>query len=184
MNALNPSVAAGFARELKVPVAEFSPRLAAEIASLAAATEHSNVAPMVQPRREAKDYPVISWVAAGERAESNVCYAVADEWLSSTENAGARGYWLRVRGNSMTSTTYPSFPEGTPILIRPEGFDLISGKFYIARHKASGETTFKQYVLDAGIGYLVPLNKDYQTVPLDGAWDIIGRAIDAKITGM
>lgn len=184
VNALNPSVAAGFARELKVPVAEFSPRLAAEIASLAAATEHSNVAPMVQPRREAKDYPVISWVAAGERAESNVCYAVADEWLSSTENAGARGYWLRVRGNSMTSTTYPSFPEGTPILIRPEGFDLISGKFYIARHKASGETTFKQYVLDAGIGYLVPLNKDYQTVPLDGAWDIIGRAIDAKITGM
>lgn len=149
-----------------------------------AASEHSNVAPMVQPHREAKDYPVISWVAAGERAESNVCYAVADEWLSSTENAGARGYWLRVRGNSMTSTTYPSFPEGTPILIRPEGFDLISGKFYIARHKASGETTFKQYVLDAGIGYLVPLNKDYQTVPLDGAWDIIGRAIDAKITGM
>lgn len=149
-----------------------------------AATEHSNVAPMVQPHREAKDYPVISWVAAGERAESNVCYAVAEEWLPSTENAGSYGYWLRVRGNSMTSNSHPSFPEGTPILIRPEGFDLISGKFYIARHKASGETTFKQYVLDAGIGYLVPLNKDYQTVPLDGTWDIIGRAIDAKITGM
>lgn len=183
-NALNARFAAVLARLIEEPVESFSPRLAAEIASLAAATEHSNVAPMVQPHREAKDYPVISWVAAGERAESNVCYAVAEEWLSSTENAGQRGYWLRVRGNSMTSNSYPSFPEGTPILIRPEGFDLISGKFYIARHKASGETTFKQYVLDAGIGYLVPLNKDYQTVPLDGTWDIIGRAIDAKITGM
>lgn len=150
-----------------------------------AAIEHSNVVPMLQPHREAKDYPVISWVAAGERAESNVCYpsGIAEEWLPSTENAGPRGYWLRVKGKSMTSDTPPSFPEGTPILIRPEGFDLISGKFYIARH-TGGETTFKQYIQDAGIGYLVPLNKDYQTVPLDGAWEIIGRAIDAKITGM
>lgn len=82
INALNPYVAAGFARELQVSVADFSPRLAAEIASLAAAAEHSNVSPMLQPHREAKDYPVISWVAAGERAESNVCYppGVAEEW--------------------------------------------------------------------------------------------------------
>jgi SOS-response transcriptional repressor LexA len=185
-NALNAKFASMLARLIEEPVESFSPRLAAEIASLAAAAEHSNVSPMLQPHREAKDYPVISWVAAGERAESNVCYppGVAEEWLPSTENAGPRGYWLRVRGNSMTSTSYPSFPEGTPILIRPEGFDLISGKFYIARHTSSGETTFKQYVQDAGIGYLVPLNKDYQTVPIDGTWEIIGRAIDAKITGM
>ncbi len=129
---------------------------------------------------------MITWVAAGERLESSACYptGVADEWLSSTENAGPRGYWLKVKGKSMTSDTPPSFPEGTPILIRPEAFDLISGKFYIARHNVSGETTFKQYVQDAGVGYLVPLNPDYQTVTLDGNWEIIGRAIDAKITGM
>lgn len=150
------------------------------------AVEHNNVAPMLQPRREAREYPVLSWIAAGERVESSVAYptGIADEWLSSTENAGPRGYWLRVRGHSMTANTPPSFPEGTPILIQPEGFDLISGKFYIARHTISGETTFKRYQLDAGIGYLVPLNPEYQTVPLDGTWEIIGRAIDAKITGM
>lgn len=84
----------------------------------------------------------------------------------------------------MTSDTPPSFPEGTPILIQPEGFDLISGKFYIAQHTISGEHTFKQYVRDAGVGYLVPLNPKYDTVPLDGTWEITGRAIDAKITGM
>ncbi|MGV6475036.1 S24 family peptidase [Azotobacter vinelandii] len=152
---------------------------------MAAAVEPSNVAPMLQPHREAREYPVLSWIAAGERTESSVAYptGIADEWLSSTENAGPRGYWLKVRGQSMTSNTPPSFPEGTPILIRPEGFELISGKFYIARHK-DGEYTFKQYIHDAGIGYLVPLNPTYQTVAMDGSWEIIGRAIDAKITGM
>ncbi len=182
VNALNATIAAGFARELGIPVAEFSKRLASEIASLAAASEHSNVSPMLQPHREVKDYPVISWIAAGERAESPVFHD-SDERLPSTENAGPNGYWLRVKGHSMTSSSYPSFPEGTPILIRPDGFDLISGKFYIARH-TSGEYTFKQYIHDAGTGYLVPLNKDYKTHVLDGTWEIIGRAIDAKITGM
>lgn len=184
-NALNAKFATILARMLEEPIDSFSPRLAKEIANMAAATEHSNVAPMLQPHREAREYPVLSWVAAGECVESLVCYptGIADEWLPSTENAGPRGYWLRVRGHSMTANSYPSFPEGTPILIQPEGFDLISGKFYIARH-VEGEFTFKQYILDAGIGYLVPLNKDYQTVAMDGSWEIIGRAIDAKITGM
>lgn len=185
-NALNARFASVLARLLEEPVESFSPRLASEIAQMAASTDHSNVAPMLQPHREAREYPLITWVAAGERLESSVCYptGIADEWLTSTENAGPRGYWLKVKGKSMTSDTPPSFPEGTPILIRPEGFDLISGKFYIARHTISGETTFKQYSLDAGVGYLVALNPDYQAVALDGTWEIIGRAIDAKITGM
>lgn len=180
INPLNARFAAVLAKLLKEPIESFSPRLAAEIA------EMSNVGPMVQPHRESREYPVLSWVAAGERLESVNSYptGIAEEWLSSTENAGPNGYWLRVKGRSMTSDTPPSFPEGTPILIRPEGFDLISGKFYIAQHTISGEHTFKQYVQDAGVGYLVPLNPEYQTVALDGTWEITGRAIDAKITGM
>ena len=180
INPLNARFAAILAKVLEEPIESFSPRLAAEIAEMA------NVGSMRQPHREAREYPLISWVAAGEGIESAEYYptGIADEWLSSTENAGPRGYWLKVKGKSMTADTPPSFPEGTPILIRPEGFDLISGKFYIARQPISGERTFKQYVQDAGVGYLVPLNPEYQTVPLDGTWEIIGRAIDAKITGM
>ncbi|MGP3790311.1 LexA family transcriptional regulator [Pseudomonas sp. B392_1p] len=185
-NALNAKFASAFARLIDEPVESFSPRLAAEIAQMAATTDHANVSPMLQPHRDAMEYPVITWIAAGERVESSVSHptGIADEWLASTENAGPGGYWLKVKGQSMTSNTPPSFPEGTPILIRPEGYDLISGKFYIARHTITGETTFKRYNLDAGIGYLVPLNPEYQAVPLDGTWEIIGRAIDAKIPGM
>lgn len=180
INPLNARFASILAKLLEEPIESFSPRLAAEIAEMA------NVSPMQQPHREAREYPLISWVAAGERLESSCSYptGIADEWLSSTENAGPHGYWLKVKGRSMTSDTPPSFPEGTPILIRPEGFDLISGKFYIAHHTISGENTFKQYVQDAGVGYLVPLNPEYKTVQLDDTWEITGRAIDAKITGM
>lgn len=180
INPLNARFAAVLAKMLQEPIESFSPRLAAEISEMA------NVGPMIQPRREATEYPLITWVDAGLGIESSASYptGISDEWLSSTENAGPKGYWLRVKGKSMTSDTPPTFPEGTPILIRPEGFDLISGKFYVARNTVSGETTFKQYAMDAGVGYLVPLNPSYQPVVLDDNWEIIGRAIDAKITGM
>ncbi|MBA6102476.1 XRE family transcriptional regulator [Pseudomonas monteilii] len=185
INPLNARFATVLARMLGEPIESFSPRLAAEIAEMAAAS-NVNVAPMLQPHREAREYPLLSWVVAGNALESSTSHpaGIADEWLTSTENAGPNGYWLAVKGRSMTSDTPPSFPEGTPILIRPEGFELISGKFYIARHNATGEHTFKQYVQDAGVGYLVPLNPEYQTVVLDDNWEIVGRAIDAKITGM
>ncbi|WP_239688966.1 LexA family protein [Pseudomonas citronellolis] len=148
--------------------------------------QQQNVEMILQPSRSPQKYPVISWVAAGERADSpdNFVPGVADEWLTSTENAGKEGYWLRVKGKSMTSDTPPSFPEKTPILVRPEGFDLVSGKFYIARHK-DGETTFKQYIYDAGKEYLMPLNvRDFRPVEMDDEWEIIGRVIDAKIIGL
>ncbi|MEN1395389.1 S24 family peptidase, partial [Pseudomonas aeruginosa] len=64
-------------------------------------------------------------------------------------------------------------------LIKPEGFDLVSGKFYIARHR-DGESTFKQYIYDAGREYLVPLNPKFEQLEMDDAWDVIGRVIDSK----
>ena len=202
-NALNVDFAAKIARLLNVGVSEFSPRLAAEIRNLAgsindtawtrAAIEHGrsqasdspNIAETAQPWRVARKYPLISWIAAGSKAESpdNFAAGGADEHLESTENAGECGYWLDVRGQSMTSQTNPSFPEGTKILIKPEGFDLISGKFYIARHR-DGEKTFKQYVYDAGYEYLLPLNPAFKPLEIDGDWEIIGRVIDAKIPGL
>lgn len=147
--------------------------------------DHANVTPMLQPARKAKEYPLISWIAAGERAESPDNYAVGDgeTMLESTENAGPHGYWLKVKGKSMTADSPPSFPEGTPILVRPEGFDVISGKFYIAKH-TDGETTFKQYVMDAGTAYLAPLNPTFKTVQMDDEWRLIGRVIDAKVIGL
>ncbi|MDY7581210.1 MULTISPECIES: helix-turn-helix domain-containing protein [Pseudomonas] len=146
---------------------------------------HSNVQVALQPNRAPKEYPLISWVIAGSWAESpeNFQPGDADEWISSTENAGDHGFWLDVKGDSMTCFGNPSFPEGSRILIRPES-DLVSGKYYVVRLLDSGEQTFKQYVEDAGHKYLRPLNPSYRTIEINGNCHFIGRVVDAKMTGL
>lgn len=145
----------------------------------------SNVQLALQPSREPKEYPLISWVIAGEWAEScdNFHPGDADTWISSTENAGTHGFWLDVKGDSMTCNGNPSFPEGSRILVQPEA-DLISGKYYVVKLLDSGESTFKQYVEDAGLKYLRPLNPSYRTIQINGNCQFIGRVIDAKMTGL
>ena len=144
----------------------------------------SNVQMALQPSRGPKEYPLISWVIAGEWAEScdNFHPGDAETWLASTENAGANGFWLDVRGDSMTCSGNPSFPEGSRILVQPEA-ELISGKYYVVKME-SGESTFKQYIEDAGLRYLRPLNPSYRTIQIDGDCKIIGRVIDTKMTGL
>lgn len=145
------------------------------------AGDYGNVQPTAQPSRKKKGYPLISWVAAGAWAEShdNLQPGDAEEWIESEAKAGENGYWLEVHGDSML----PSFPEGTRILVQPEGFDLVSGKFYVALLYEPGkqrETTFKQYVRDAGREYLIPLNKDYKPLQVTENVRVIGRVIDLK----
>lgn len=144
----------------------------------------SNVQMALQPNRGPKEYPLISWVIAGEWAESsdNFHPGDAETWIASVENAGANGFWLDVRGDSMTCAGNPSFPEGSRILVQPEA-DLISGKYYVVKLE-SGESTFKQYIEDAGLRYLRPLNPAYRTIQIDGDCKVIGRVIDTKMTGL
>lgn len=144
--------------------------------------ENVNVWPVKPPHREMKEYPLISWIAAGCWAESCDNYQPGDgqEFIASTENAGDHGYWLEVKGDSMVPPDGFAFNDGTRILVRPEGFDLISGKLYVAKLIETGETTFKQYVRDAGIEYLKPLNPTYRTIVIDENVRIIGRVIDAR----
>jgi len=143
--------------------------------------EPSNVAPASQDERPMRSYPVISDVVAGDWAEScdNHQPGDADEWIESDKRAGECGYWLNVNGDSML----PNFPHGSRILVQPEGFDLVSGKFYVALIYEPGhrrETTFKQYVRDSGIEYLRPLNNDFRTLEITPSVRIIGRVIDFR----
>lgn len=144
----------------------------------------SNVQMALQPTRAPKEYPLVSWVIAGEWAEScdNFNPGDADTWIASTENAGEHGFWLDVRGDSMTCNGNPSFPEGSRILVQPEA-DVISGKYYVVKLD-NGESTFKQYIEDAGIKYLRPLNPSYKTIQIVGECKFIGRVIDTKMTGL
>lgn len=150
--------------------------------SIQHAESQGNVSATMQPYRASKEYPLISWVAAGMWQEScdNFHPGDADLWLSSHEMAGPHGYWLEIDGESMIPPSGRGFPPGELVLVQPEGFDLISGKLYIAKLMTTGETTFKQYVRDAGIEYLRPFNPAFKTMEIDERVRIIGRVIDSK----
>ena len=146
-------------------------------------SEHANVDMHLQPYRDETKYPLISWIQAGMWEEScdNFAPGDAEEWIHSDADAGRCGYWLEVKGLSMYSAAGPSFPPTMRILVRAEDFDVISGKFYVARLKSTGETTFKQYVRDSGVSYLAPLNPSFKTIEIDDDVEIIGRVVDAKL---
>lgn len=144
----------------------------------------ANVEPALQPSGSFR-YPLISWVRAGDWAESVDNFHPGDGecWEDSTVNAGPHGFWLTVRGDSMTSPNGVTFPDGMLILVRPE-MDLVSGKFYVAKLTDSGETTFKQLVLDGGHKYLRPLNPSYRTLEVNGNCIVVGRVVDARWRGL
>ncbi|KMW73323.1 repressor [Photorhabdus luminescens subsp. luminescens] len=126
-------------------------------------------------------YPKINWVQAGSFARSGDDYSVFDieNWHDSIKYAGEKGYWLDVKGDSMTSPSGITFPEGMSILINPEK-DPYPGCYVIAEVKKTNEVTFKKYVVDIGREYLKPLNPSYHMIKMDNSIEIIGVVVDAR----
>lgn len=138
--------------------------------------EESNVthAPPVR-----KMIPVISWVQAGAFCESNVLELHdVEEWLPCPVHASEKTFGLRVKGSSMTSphSNDRSYPEGIVIYVDPE-IDVISGKRVIAKSASSSEATFKTYVEDGGLKYLIPINPQYPSVEINADIHICGVII-------
>ena len=140
----------------------------------------ANVEAVVQPTRSFM-YPEISWVQAGNVREavemSNIALCPqhsSDVW------AGENAFWLRVVGNSMSSVSGNSFPEGFLILVAPD-IEPRPGQFVVARMVDSNEATFKQLVRDAGELYLKPLNSAYPTKAVDDTWEMVGTVVDGKM---
>ncbi|RMS14492.1 SOS response transcriptional repressor, RecA-mediated autopeptidase [Pseudomonas coronafaciens pv. coronafaciens] len=186
-NALNVEAAEVFSRYLQVPVSEFSQRLANEMARLGSAAhpsepgtptyEPSNVAMIAQPEQMYR-YPVVSWVTAGTWSEAVQPFpdGFSDRYDISDYKAKGPAFWLEVKGDSMTSTSAPSIPEGSQILVDTEA-DVRPGKLVIAKLADSNEATFKKLVEDGGVRYLKPLNPAYPTVQCSDDCKIIGVVV-------
>lgn len=143
------------------------------------ASMDANVEPATGPTRY-YEYPEISWVQAGMAAEAmNLLNADQCEKHPSDAWAGDNGYWLKVKGPSMTSSAGISFSEGMVILVAPD-FDVENGNFAVARLIDSNEATFKQFIWDAGRAYLKPLNPAFPTIEVDNTWTVVGKVVDAK----
>ncbi|HDL9515841.1 TPA: helix-turn-helix domain-containing protein [Vibrio cholerae] len=135
----------------------------------------------IQPRYQGR-YPLISSVQAGAWAEACEPYELEEvsEWYETTEKVIGKGFWLRVVGDSMTSLTGVSFPEGTLILV-DTGRECENKSYVVAKLTDVNEATFKQFIVDAGMKYLMPLNQTYKPISINGNCKVIGVVIDAKL---
>lgn len=114
--------------------------------------------------RTERDYPLISWVQAGEWTELQDDFQPGDAecFLPCHKNLGPHGYVLRVKGKSMTAAPGEpfTFPEGILLYVSPDA-EAMPGKFVIVRRNKTAEATFKRLVTVDGDLYLEALNPDW-----------------------
>lgn len=207
-NPLNMKIAAAFAKILGVNISDFSPTIAEQGVALwfnpltwgnggsrtVSHTTHSGSFEVFIDKesgaaknidfasyhKSSPSYPLISWVSAGEWQEACEPYDMheIDEWYESNAHVEGPAFWLKVKGDSMTSPVGLSIPEGMMILV-DTGKSPENGSLVVAKLVDANEATFKKYVIDEGMGhkYLQPLNPMHSRVKINGNCKIIGVAV-------
>ncbi|NLQ16171.1 helix-turn-helix domain-containing protein [Marinomonas sp. M1K-6] len=101
------------------------------------------------------------------------------QWLETPANTSESAFWLKVIGDSMTSTSGLSVPEGYFILVepdvKPKNEDLV-----VAKVTENHDVTFKKLIMDAGQIYLKPLNPNYRPIEIASTTTIIGTVKQAR----
>jgi len=121
-------------------------------------------------------YPVISWVQAGDWAAIYEINRHDAEYYPCPVKCSDRTFLLRVRGMSMS----PTFNEDELIFIDPE-VEPANGKYVVARLDDENEATFKQLIIEGGHKFLKAANPSWPTPiqPINGNCTIVGVVIFA-----
>jgi len=122
----------------------------------------------------AREVPVLSWVQAGYWTE--VINDPNHEMVKTTRKLSDSAFALRVKGDSMTSYSDMSIPDGSIVIVEPEyGFiDQANGKIVIAQVASGGEATIKKLAIDQPYTYLVPLNPAFKPIEVSQDTKLIG----------
>jgi SOS-response transcriptional repressor LexA len=113
--------------------------------------------------------PILTWEQAVTFEGLNqMDLSKVDEWVPNYYMQATNSYGLKIKGDAMTAPSGQgkSFHEGD-IIVVDYGVIAKPGDFVIAHLTGTQEVTFKQYVFDAGIRYLKPLNPQYPTIKID-----------------
>lgn len=161
---------------LQVPIKEFSPTLAKEAEMITSALTANVSSP--RPYKPSPKYPVISLVQAGAWNDACEAYTLdqIDEWYESEMHVQGAAFWLRVEGDSMTSPTGTSIPDGSLVLV-DTGRDAMNGSLVIAKLTDSNEATFKKLIIDGGMKFLKGLNPAWPMMPINGNCKVIGVVV-------
>jgi SOS-response transcriptional repressor LexA len=183
-NALNLDIAIYFARKLNISIAKFSQRLQQQYDDLLNTKAVNEQSPTYITPNETRKLPILGWVQAGEWADAedeSLISGNRDLKYESTEiPVSEKSFWLRVIGDSMTSQSGISIPEGYLILVDTNRC-AENGDLVVAKLTDSNEVTFKKLVIDAGQKYLKPLNPSYRTMNINGNCKIIGVVREVKL---
>ncbi len=128
--------------------------------------------------------PVISSVRAGTWGEINDHLAEGAEKFPVREaSVGPHTFALRVEGDSMTSDSGHTFPEGTVLIVEPDRAAK-AGDYVVAKDVDTQKATFKRLTTDGSRWYLKPLNRDYRPIEIDDpAVRVIGVVVEYWMGG-
>jgi SOS-response transcriptional repressor LexA len=123
--------------------------------------------------------PLLSFIQAGGWAE--VYEGEPQKMIYAREsNPGPHAFALRVEGDSMTSDSTPTFPEGTIIIVDPDRGPK-AGDYVVARYGEAA--TFKRLMTDGAAWYLKPLNRDYRPIEIDKPEKVVVGVVIEYWTG-
>ena len=140
---------------------------------------------VIERGRKIVPVPRISWVKAGAFECSNYTDETSepDYYVETTVRVSSRAFALTVDNDSMIDLDGGpySFPEGSDIICDPDK-ECTVGSFVIAKDTRTQKTTFKKLTSDGLHLYLSPLNKRYNTIPIDNEHiRLIAKVIDTSI---
>lgn len=127
----------------------------------------------------ARMVPLIGWVQAGRwtEAHSPTDPQQATASVLTSAKVSHKAFALEVKGDSMINPRgEPSFPPGVRLIVEPNAV-AYNGSLVIAQIDGDAETTFKKLVIDGGKHYLVPLNPQFPTLPIDRSVRICGVVV-------
>jgi len=123
--------------------------------------------------------PILPWNTITDFIDTRKRNTEIAEWVPHFFTDQPHWYALRVIGDAMKapSGNSKSFHEGDLIIVDPDK-TAANGSYVVAMLPRAKEATFKQYVFDAGIGYLKPLNPQYPMVQINDTTHVCGVIVE------
>lgn len=121
--------------------------------------------------------PLISWPQAANWDKAGKQAADAARWIPCIAHHSPETYALRVRGDSMISSSgeLKNYPEESIIFIDTQLRKPEDGERVIAQLEDGDDITFKTYKEDDGRRWLLPLNPKHE--PIRAAFTVLGTVI-------
>ena len=118
-----------------------------------------------RPTWTGAEYPLVSWVQAGDWTEITGEHGVGEVWSTfpCPVRCSKETFVLRIRGRSME----PKFYEGDLVFVDPHAW-ADNGKYVVVRLEDTNETMIKQLVVKDGRRHLRATNPDWPDPVVDG----------------